>query len=171
MFALMSLMICHFVADFLLQSREMGKKKSSEWRWLLKHMGIQWAVFMLVVPLIVAAKICTIGEAQYPEFMGSPEFFPKFLLPLCLIVGAMFSTVNTLVHGLIDWNIWKLYKISAYMRIKKEAEEGNFGLAWIAESGKNWQYWEDHWFYTTIGFDQLLHAATIIAVASWLQLF
>ena len=32
----------------------------------------------------------------------------------------------------------------------------------LQENIKNYKYWEDHWFYTTIGFDQLLHSATII---------
>jgi hypothetical protein len=33
---------------------------------------------------------------------------------------------------------------------------------WKAAS---WKYWEDHWFFTTIGFDQLLHGLTLIYLA------
>lgn len=161
-------LVLHFIADFLLQSREMGKKKSSEWRWLLKHLGIQFGVFMVVMPFLVAYKLCDRGAHEWPEFMNSPGFMTQFLIPLSLTVGGMFALVNTLVHGLIDWNIWKLYKLSAYMRIKKEAKEINASPEWIAEMGKNWQYWEDHWFYATIGFDQLLHTATIVVLAFWL---
>lgn len=134
------MMILHFVADFVFQSREMGQKKSSEFRWLFKHLTIQWLFFAFGLVYFVGP-----------------------------VVAISFATLNCLVHGLIDWNIWNLYKLSAYKRIKAEADEfHNLSEAdrnaWIAESGKNWQYWNDHWFYTTIGFDQLLHGLTIIGL-------
>ena len=40
------LFFLHFIADFVLQSREMGKKKSSEAKWLLSHLAIQFLVFI-----------------------------------------------------------------------------------------------------------------------------
>lgn len=168
---LIYLMVAHFIADFLLQSREMGKKKSSEWRWLLKHLGIQFGVFFLVVPLVVANKICTQGEMDFPEYMNDPKFWTDLLIPFSLKAGFWFSFFNALVHGLIDWNIWKLYKLSAYIRMKYEKDKHLY----LKADGKTviedkWFYWEDHWFYTTIGFDQLLHASTIVALAYWIAL-
>ena len=129
------LFVTHYVADFLLQSRDMGKKKSSEPRYLFAHLFIQ---FML--------------------------FWP--------VAGFKFALMNAAIHGVIDWNIWRGYKYYAYKRIAAEAAKFNLSgddrAKWIAESGKNWQYWEDHWFYSTIGFDQLLHALTITFLAGWL---
>lgn len=127
----------HLVADFFLQSREMGKKKSSEKYWLYKHLSIQFAVF----------------------WVG--------LLPFTGIAIALyFALTNALIHGVIDWNIWKLYKYSVYRRLLKKvistgARKDQYE-AGVASHAKNWQYWEDHWFYTTIGVDQFLHAATLV---------
>jgi hypothetical protein len=138
------LLVLHFIADFILQSREMGKKKSSEWRWLLAHLSIQFGIF--------------------------------------LFVGWKFALANALVHGLIDWNIWKLYKLSAHLRINKRVdlvylvkfmEEGkhpkpSFKKNLYKKEVAGWQYWEDHLFYTTIGFDQLLHGLTLYYLAGFL---
>jgi hypothetical protein len=122
----------------------MGKKKSVEVEWLLRHLAIQYCVFYI---------------ALLPFFWGHRAVF--------------FAVFNTLIHGLIDWNIWKLYKLSAHIRIKKAAAGFNPKQFHDAEEAyqdgvKNWQYWEDHWFYATIGFDQGLHAVTLILLAGWL---
>lgn len=132
------MLVIHFVADFLLQSREMGTKKSTEFKWLLKHLAIIFVMFFvcLLIPL-------------------GPEYAFKFAL------------YNMLIHGVIDWHIWKLYKLSAHFRIKRMLNSAM--LPFYAKSGaaydvavKNWKYYEDHLFYSTIGFDQLLHALTIV---------
>lgn len=126
------LLVTHFVADFVFQSREMGKNKSSQPIWLLKHLSIQFGFF-----------------------------FGVLLLAAGLKVALLFALANTIIHGFIDWNIWRLYKLYAYKEIEKNPKHplltGN-----ILEP---WQYWNDHWFYTTIGFDQLLHGLTIVLLA------
>jgi hypothetical protein len=141
--------LLHFVADFILQSREMGKKKSVEFRWLLTHLEIQTIVFV-------------IGLSY----------------PLGIMLACKVAVCNSLIHGLIDWNIWKLYKLSAWRRIqnKLEVEAMHMDEAGSAmtfeikqqrekEEIATWQYWEDHLFYTIIGFDQLLHGLTLIFLA------
>lgn len=110
--------VIHFVADFLLQSREMGKKKSSDYSYLAMHLSIQFLCFL--------------------------PFF-----------GFKFALYNALIHGVIDKNIWNLYKVSVYLRDKKATPE-------------TWKYYDDHWFYSTIGLDQLLHALTIIYLVKYL---
>ena len=170
MYWLVWLMVLHFIADFILQSREMGKKKSSEPKWLLKHLGIQLGVMFIGLAIPLFFNTMDTITAACPGCYTDAQVLGTSSI-VALIVAFRIAFLNALIHGLIDWNIWKLYKISAYLRIKKEAKEGNFGLAWIAESGKNWQYWEDHWFYTTIGFDQLLHVSTLLLLAGWLLKF
>lgn len=111
-------LIClHFIADFILQSREMGKKKSQKFNWLVKHLCIQFLIF-------------------YP------------------FTSLQFSFVNALIHGIIDWYIWKAYKYSVVKRFP--LEKYTFYV--------DFKYWEDHLFYTTIGFDQMLHTATLISL-------
>ena len=119
------LLLLHFIADFILQSRAMGQKKSEHFKWLLGHVAIQFAVFAV----------------------GGLFVFDN---PL------PFAFLNAFIHGVIDWHIWKLYKYSVWKRRDPEL----FGT--IDDLKKHWKYWEDHWFYTTIGFDQFLHGATIV---------
>jgi len=152
MILLAYLFVLHFIADFLCQSREMGQKKSSEWRWLASHLLIQFSFFLFG--------------------MGIWSFFMFVPAPAILVIPVL----NTIVHGIIDWNIWRLYKLSAHRRISKTARIEALGeVDWNVPfherfkkhydlGVKNWQYYNDHWFYSTIGLDQLLHALTIIAL-------
>lgn len=124
----------------------MGKNKSIYFKVLLQHISIQFAMFaLLLIP-----------------FLG-------------LKMAIVFALCNSAVHGVIDWYIWKGYKLFAYKRIKDKlfAEQGVsdiFSLKpnSLTEEAKNFKFWEDHWFFTTIGLDQLLHTVTIIILAGLL---
>lgn len=140
--------ILHFIADFLLQSREMGKNKSSNYTYLFKHISIIFAViFVALIP-----------------FLG-------------LKLAFVFAFYNALVHMIIDKFIWNIYKYSAHIRIINQLNDEHYPTNSMDHSGyaldyeykvKSWKYYEDHWFYATIGFDQLLHALTLIAIAGLL---
>lgn len=150
------LLILHFIADFLLQSREMGKNKSSNNTYLFKHISIIF--FVILIGLI--------------PFLG---------LKLAFVV----AFYNALIHAIIDKFIWNAYKLYAYKQIMKAIRQeyrDTFGentcqddksLEVTASESyqkriRNWQYWEDHWFYTTIGLDQLLHALTLTVLVGLL---
>lgn len=142
MMLLIYMMVIHFIADFLLQSREMGKNKSTKFTVLLQHIGIQFAMFLILLMPFVGFKF-----------------------------AYAFALFNAIIHGVIDWNIWRLYKLSVLKRLYDD--EGNDYIPNVSKTGPNhslmsdskvWQYQEDHWFYATIGLDQLLHAITIIAL-------
>jgi len=157
MTTLLIALLAHFVADFLLQSREMGKTKSEKPDVLLLHVLINIGITGL------------------------------FLLPFVgLEKAAIFSLLNGLFHGIVDWNIWSFYKVYAIKKINKEAQElakkrhlslvgknkqqvysEKIGI--LLEARSNFKFWEDHWFYVTIGFDQFLHTLTIVVLwAAWL---
>jgi hypothetical protein len=123
------LLLLHFIADFVLQPREMGKKKSEEPRWLAGHLAIQFTVFAPFTSIWFALANCTI-------------------------------------HGVIDWFIWRGYKYSVISRLG--ITHMNMNAPNIAELKNSWKYWEDHLFYTTIGFDQLLHALTLVTLAGYM---
>lgn len=127
----------HFVADFLMQSREMGQKKSSEVKWLLKHLGIQFGVFFVGLTLFVGPT---------------------------LALG--YAVLNALIHGLIDWHIWRLYKAWTHYRLNKGIGTPKEIKEW--QDNEEFHYWDDHWFYTTIGLDQFLHGVTLIILAGLL---
>ena len=85
LFIVMWLFVLHFIADFPLQSREMGLNKSKYFNVLAKHIAIHAFVFWLgMIPLIF------IGLGAYQLFV-------------------MISVI-CLSHGIIDWNIWRGYK-------------------------------------------------------------
>jgi hypothetical protein len=122
------LLVVHFVADFLLQPREMATQKSVNPKWLYGHLAIQCAMFGIAL---------------------GPFYGDKALL---------FAFCNSLVHGLIDWNIWRLYKLSVVKRYPE--------LNWSdPEQAKQWDFWNDSWFFHTIGLDQMLHGLTLVLLA------
>ena len=132
-------LVVHFVADFLLQSREMGKNKSTDFMVLLQHLGIQFVCFFIFPTPVVGIE-----------------------LALC------FSLANAIVHGVIDWNIWRGYKLFVGSKLQEQAKANlretigdmygpSHVEAEMQQLASEFKYWEDHWFYTTIGLDQLLH--------------
>lgn len=120
---LIALLVTHFIADFICQSREMGKKKSYEVKWLAAHLLIQFVFFC--------------------------------------IFGWKFALINAVIHGVIDWNIWRLYKLSVGIWMKNNPEHE--ATKAYATTGV-WKFWEDHLFFTTIGFDQMLHMITLVVL-------
>lgn len=123
----------HFVADFVLQSRDMGKRKSIEFKVLLDHCSIQWLTIFLGLSIVM-------------------PFYD----------AAAISILNALIHGVIDWNIWRIYKWNAEQRIVKSVKPQD--LHNLKDIRANFKYWEDHMFYCTIGADQLLHSLTLIGL-------
>lgn len=130
------LLFLHFLADFILQSREMGKKKSTSWYWLTAHLSIQFFVF-----------------APY--------------------TGFNFALANALLHGVIDKNIWNLYKLIVHLRITKQLKSQGWdgsmapGNAYQL-TAQGWKYWDDHAFYAMIGLDQMLHTTTLYFLSTFL---
>jgi hypothetical protein len=138
-----SLVVLHFIADFVFQSRKMGREKSERFKVLLDHIFVQLIIFE----------------------------FGLLLLGFTWHQATVFGLLNALVHGLIDWNVWRLYKcwvIASYVQPVRDAgykKEEIFPLA--KERALSHKYWEDHTFYLTIGFDQLLHALTLVILAHY----
>jgi hypothetical protein len=146
------IMFLHFLADFILQPREMGQKKSSEFKWLAGHIAIQISVMAIGLMLLLEPW-----------------------------TSIKFAVLNGLIHAVIDWNIWKGYKLTAYYRLRKvkaEDVECDSPAQWdmvqamdnkqlVEFLGKRWKYWEDHLFYTTIGLDQFLHITTLVILWWW----
>ena len=121
---LVYLLFLHFVADFLLQSREMGQKKSKYFKWLYFHCSMQYMVMFIGTLFLFGFEKAT-----------------------------AFSFLNAFMHGVVDWNIWKFYKLRVVKLCKK-----------CKIYPSTYEYWHDPYFYATIGLDQFLHSATILGV-------
>jgi hypothetical protein len=138
---LLVLMFAHLVADFFMQSREMGRNKSKKPGWLLRHVGIHVAVFATFVYIALAASL---GGTSAPH-------------SVLLLTSLIFAAINGVFHGVVDLTTWNLYALS----VKYRAKHGH--IPYDRDPVK-FRYWEDHWFYVTIGVDQFLHVAHILLV-------
>lgn len=135
MLGLLYVFFLHFIGDFYLQDRETARKKSLNKTWLFKHAAILYCVFQVGTLAMWFLK----GDWMY-------HYLDTF----------GFSVGNVLIHALIDWNIWKFYRLTVRLRNPHFLSE--------PEAAANWRYWEDHVFHLTLGFDQFLHAATLIVL-------
>lgn len=116
--SLVLLIVIHIIFDFLLQTRDIATNKSSNIKYLIPHLVI------LFMGLMIYTKL-------------SGRYSPNQAM--------LFVCWNIFLHGVIDWNIWRLYKWTVYKRTKGEA-------------GYDYKYWEDGMFYDFIAYDQGLHA-------------
>lgn len=116
--SLVLLIAIHIIFDFLLQTRDIATNKSSNIKYLIPHLVI------LFMGLMIYTKL-------------SGRYSPNQAM--------LFVCWNIFLHGVIDWNIWRLYKWTVYKRTKGEA-------------GYDYKYWEDGMFYDFIAYDQGLHA-------------
>lgn len=127
------ILFLHLVADFWFQDRETAKKKSENFMFLAKHIAIVYSVFC-------------VGMLAFIYFKGDLlTTYPKLFI---------FCAVNAILHGVIDWNIWKLYKLWTRWR-NPDVTHG-------------YAYWEDSNFYLTIGVDQFLHTSILVLLYNFL---
>lgn len=114
-------------------------------RWMAKQKSEQPAILLLHTVIIWIVML--LGLALTPEPTEKMIYF---------------SFANAFAHGLTDMFSWKGYKWYALRQHDKMREEKPY------LSSHEYKYWEDHWFYATIGFDQLLHGLALILLAGWL---
>ena len=117
----------------------MGQKKSKNYIFLFAH------IFIVSIGI----------------FIGSLFVFPDFNTAI------EFSFWNGFWHLIIDAIMWNVYAVSAFLRFY----DGNKTRPHIdifdskkedwALLAKEWEWKNDHWFFATIGVDQLFHFITI----------
>ncbi|MDD3412526.1 MAG: DUF3307 domain-containing protein [Lachnospiraceae bacterium] len=149
-----------YIADFILQDRKTAQNKSKNIHTLMYHVNI------------------IIGLLFFPCWI---VFGLKFGAGVGFIMAIFFSVFNGLIHGVIDWNIWKGYKKHVAKNIKlyfetiapddldekyssiKDYTEEELKFVFMKEK----MYAEDKKFYDTIGLDGYLHTLTIILLYAW----
>ena len=136
---LIFILFFEYLGDFVFQSREIANNKSVDDRVLQKHLLIlsSW----LFVPVVIVLS------QKYGAIWGVTFSFA-------------FCSGNALIHGVIDWNIWKIYKWIVFKRIKKQ-NPSSIECA-LKEFKDDRLYADDPVFYNIIGLDRLLHVSTII---------
>lgn len=142
------LLLSHFVADFVFQTRQMGENKSTSFYWLSMH------VLTYTVVLALTSS--------------------WYLIPLIGFFSFLkFVALNGALHFVTDFITSKL---SGYFYIKAEAIKHE--IKEIEEARNNVDLMDSSWknekelminrvrmcmkkFWTMIGFDQFIHGATL----------
>lgn len=151
------LMLLHLVADFFLQSREMGKNKSSSFKWLSLHCLTHFLVFGFFYPLPVI--LLGIWAGQYVSVLQS--------IPSLFFLSFVFAFANAFLHMIVDACTWNAYKLGVYLSYRKELIDSDAILEGkqLHKAAKGMalmhKYQNDPWFYHTIGIDQFLHVVCI----------
>jgi hypothetical protein len=101
-------LFCHFIADFICQSREMGEKKSKSFSMLFYHVAVYNIVLFIMLFFVLSFQ-----------------------------TAETVSAINSGSHLIIDFTT---SKITTYFYTNNRM----------------------HAFFTTIGFDQFLHACVLI---------
>lgn len=156
--------LLHFLADWAFQSKYMSRNKSNKLSVLLQHAMIHLMVFFFGCML--------------------------FMTPANAL---LFAFLNASVHAVIDWYLWRFYKVSVYYRRHKlipEEKYKEWGVScddmslkefWTMIKSKDldkdteemkylkneFKYWDDYWFGFMLGFDQMAHAVTIVLIVSF----
>ena len=125
--SLVTLMIVHVVFDWLLQDRETAKNKSHNFKYLFPHL------FLIYIGLML--------WGLFAAGLNPKQSF-------------VFAVANCILHGIIDWNIWKLYAYTVKKRFKHL---------------ELFTYYDDRWFYNFIALDQLLHGVCYIVLYNLIQ--
>lgn len=120
--SLVLLIIIHVIFDFLLQSRDTATNKSSNFKYLVGHLAVIY-FGLLIYSLLVGYNVSQ---------------------------GVSFALGNTILHGIIDWNIWRLYKLSVIKR--------------FPTADAKFEYYNDSMFYNFIALDQALHGLCYIGL-------
>lgn len=136
-------LVFEYIADFIAQSRYTAINKSSKFEVLQDH------VFTIMGGVGIGMAIA------FTIVWGSLSG---------LIGGAFFAFFYSIIHGVQDWYIWKLYKgcvIERFMKSVKVGEELDI-LKRLKAFHDNKEYAEDKLFYDFIGADRTLHIITAV---------
>lgn len=140
-----TLLVAHFVADFIAQSDWMALNKSKRWDALAIHVIVYTGAVGAVVSVV----------------HGLPESTGYFFT-----VNALAHFVQDAITSRITSRLWFLILTPTGDTGKIWRGAGNGGvrvepLYAMEDTGTR------HWFFVAIGFDQLLHYVTLFVTAGW----
>ena len=146
------LLVAHFVGDFICQSDWMAQNKSKNWYALAIHV----AVYMLIVGVLAGALI------------GASYHIPIKNVQTWLVANFAAHFLQDAITSRINSRLWFL-KMTPAVKGWRELDRMLDGTS---TSTLETAYWVDdistrHWFFVSIGFDQLLHYVTLFVTAGW----
>lgn len=151
-----TLLIGHFIADFMCQSDWMAINKSKRWDALALHVLIYAVVFVLGY----LAWFMLVAEGGWRGALPpAPSLFWQWLT-----VNAVAHFMQDSITSRINARLWFFRMMPGiYVQAPDTAPYRDTRLInpWIAAGGNR------HWFFVAIGFDQLLHYVTLFVTAEW----
>lgn len=127
-----AILITHFVADFVFQTRKMGEGKSSSLYWLTVHVLTYTTVLGTMLSWILIPRL------GYFHFFG-------------------FVLLNGILHFITDF---LSSKMTTYFYLKAEAAKYNNALEQDEKIKLSRRYMKGFW--TAIGADQLIHGIILV---------
>lgn len=143
-----SLLVGHFVADFICQSDWMAVNKSKRWDALALHVGVYWAVLMLFV------------LGQHVAVRGADVLLGNGLLWFAAVNLAAHFTQDAITSRIAS-RLW-FFDMAMPVNWPSRRNPNGSAVPHFAALGGN-----RHWFFVAIGFDQLLHYVTLFVTAGW----
>jgi len=97
--------------------------------------------------VLQSRKIATTKSSNLSSLLIHLTILFCSLIPISLYlkISLFIPLLYCILHGIQDWFIWKGYKILHSIQSRPV-------------------YYEDHLFYSTIGFDQLLHTIILLTL-------
>jgi len=144
---IITLLVAHFIGDFVLQSDWMALNKSKRWDALTMHVAVYLFVLSVALMLILIVQI--------PASSSTGTF---------LLVNTAAHFVTDAVTSRITTRLW-------FLQMTRCDHPDDPGYQLQTLGGAKAFYVRDtgtrHWFFVTIGADQLLHSVTLLVTASW----
>jgi hypothetical protein len=141
MLTLTVLLVAHFAGDFLLQSDWMATNKSKKWDALAIHVSVYTAAF---VPFVIW---------QGDQWMWASFLVVTWVAHFLTDAATSRATSKLWFFRRAD-GIWAQAPYTAPQHSRKLINP------WVQDVGNR------HWFFVMIGFDQLIHAATLAVTFS-----
>lgn len=126
---LSTLLLFHFIFDFIFQSKEMGQKKSKNFVFLFAH------IFIIFIGIFIGG-ILVFGD---------------------IAPALTFSLFNAATHLVVDLVYWNIYAVLAFIRYYGFNRLVHCTREDWSNLQKNWEWHKDHLFIITIGIDQITH--------------
>lgn len=158
--------LLHFIADWALQSKEMSRNKSLKLSVLLQHASIHLAVFSIGLLFVTSLKLALMFALANAVVHAFVDWYIWRGYKISVILRA---------HLLIPVEKWKEWGVmdkpkrvigfltgySAAVKFFNSTELGQKIMNYLVTEFK---YWDDYIFGFMLGFDQFLHAATLVII-------
>lgn len=150
-----SILIIHFLADFVLQTHKQAQGKSKNWSDLLSH-TLMYTMFWFIVPFFFAIYYINFNGPSARELGWSHMMI--FFLPITFY----FHTITDYFTSRLNSKLWA--KVEYYKALK--ISDGNNQDYYDGRIGKS-----IHNFFVSIGFDQILHYVQLFTTYYLLKIY